>query len=207
MSQKWVCNKCGFETDKKPESKNSTCKNCNKGRFQVWNKCECGKWFHPQRIDQKYCSKECAYKYRETGGKKGKKYPHTQRARIVICPVCGKEFRAIHEYKDRKSVYCSKECWSKRGGKRRKVIRTPEFRKWKSEVFKRDNYTCQECGANTMLEAHHIKEKVNFPELEYDVDNGICLCHDCHRKTDNYGYRAKTKRWEQFTGKKAVKIS
>ena len=50
------------------------------------------------------------------------------------------------------------------------------------------------CGAKTMLEAHHIKEKVNFPELEYDVSNGICLCHDCHRKTDNYGYRAKIKK-------------
>ena len=39
-----------------------------------------------------------------------------------------------------------------------------------------------------------IKEKVNFPELEYDVDNGICLCNDCHRKTDNYGYKAKIKK-------------
>ena len=141
------------------------------------------------------------YKYRETGGKKGKKYPHTQRARIAVCPVCGKEFRAIHEYKDRKSVYCSKECWAKRGKRVKRIVRTPEFRKWKREVFKRDNFTCQMCGAKTTLEAHHIKEKVNFPELEYDVDNGICLCHDCHRKTDNYGYRAKTKRWETLTGK------
>ena len=138
MSQKWICNKCGFETTEKPKHKNETCKNCNKGRFQVWNRCECGEWFHPQRIDQKYCSKECMYKYRETGGKKGKKYPHTQRARIAVCPVCGKEFRAIHEYKGRKSVYCSKECWSKRGRKVRKITRTPEFRKWKSEVFKKE---------------------------------------------------------------------
>lgn len=50
------------------------------------------------------------------------------------------------------------------------------------------------CGSKKMLEAHHIKEKVNFPELEYDVDNGICLCHDCHKKTDNYGYKAKIKK-------------
>ena len=71
MSQKWICNKCGYETTEKPKHKNETCKNCNKGRFQVWNRCECGEWFHPQRIDQKYCPKECMYKYRETGGKKG----------------------------------------------------------------------------------------------------------------------------------------
>ena len=117
MSQKWICNKCGFETNEKPEHKNATCKNCNKGRFQFWNECECGKWFHPQRIDQKYCSKECMYNYRKTGGKKGKKYPHTQRARVVICPVCGKEFRAVKDYKDRKAVYCSKECWNVRATK------------------------------------------------------------------------------------------
>ena len=192
MDIKWICPYCGDEQTK--EKPKTYCLNCHKGRYQEWHQCECGKWFHPDRLSKKYCSQECHYKYMPKGGKKGKHYPHTQRARIAICPVCGKEFRAIHEYKGRKSVYCSKECWSKRGQKVRKITRTPEFRKWKSEVFKRDNFTCQMCGAKTTLEAHHIKEKVNFPELEYDVGNGICLCHDCHRKTDNYGYRAKIKR-------------
>ena len=194
MSQKWICNKCGYETTDKPEHKNEICKNCNKGRFQVWNKCECGKWFHPQRISQIYCSKDCMYKYRETGGKKGKHYPNTQRARISICPVCGEEFRAVKDFKGRNAIYCSKECWCKRGKKKRIIIRTPEFRKWKSEIFKRDNFTCQICGSKKGLEAHHIKEKANFPEFEYDVNNGVCLCHECHIKTDNYGYRAKKKK-------------
>lgn len=205
MDIKWICPYCGDEQTK--EKPKTYCLNCHKGRYQEWHQCECGKWFHPDRLSKKYCSQECHYKYMPKGGKKGKKYPHTQRARIAICPVCGKEFRAIHEYKDRKSVYCSKECWAKRGKRVKRIVRTPEFRKWKSEVFKRDNFTCQMCGAKTTLEAHHIKEKVNFPELEYDVDNGICLCHDCHRKTDNYGYRAKTKRWETLTGEKAVLIN
>ena len=175
MSQKWICNKCGYETTDKPEHKNEICKNCNKGRFQVWNKCECGKWFHPQRISQIYCSKDCMYKYRETGGKKGKHYPNTQRARIAICPVCGKEFRAVKDFKGRNAIYCSKECWCKRGKKKRIIIRTPEFRKWKNEVFKRDNFTCQICGSKKRLEAHHIKEKVNFPEFEYDVNRRQAL--------------------------------
>ena len=35
MSQKWICNKCGYETTEKPKHKNETCKNCNKGRFAV----------------------------------------------------------------------------------------------------------------------------------------------------------------------------
>ena len=72
MEQKWICNKCGFETKEKPKHKNSTCPKCGKGRFQSWNQCECGEWFHPQRLEQRYCSKECGYNYRKTGGKKGK---------------------------------------------------------------------------------------------------------------------------------------
>lgn len=122
MLQKWICKECGFETEEKPEHKNSTCPKCGKARLQGWNQCECGKWFHPQRLDQKYCSQECRYKYMPKGGKKGKHYPHLQRARIAICPVCGKEFRAIHEHKGRKSVYCSKECWSKRGTEEKNAL-------------------------------------------------------------------------------------
>ena len=82
-------------------------------------------------------------------------------------------------------------------------MRTPEFRKWKVEVLKRDNFTCQQCGAKTHLEAHHIKEKLNFPELEYVVSNGLTLCHECHKKTDNYGAKARKK----LTGDKAVRVS
>ena len=52
MKQKWICNKCGFETEEKPKHKNSTCPKCGKGRFQGWNQCECGKWFHPDRLSQ-----------------------------------------------------------------------------------------------------------------------------------------------------------
>ena len=46
--------------------------------------------------------------------RKGEKRPDLQRARIAICPICGKEFRAIKDCKNRKQIYCSKECWSKR---------------------------------------------------------------------------------------------
>ena len=191
MLQKWICNKCGFEINKKPENKNSICEECKKGRFKCWNLCQCGKWFHSQTTSQKYCSKQCGYKYKSFGGKKGKHYPHTQRARIGVCIVCGKEFRALKDYKNRTQKYCSKECWSHRGRKNKKIDRSPEFRLWKSSVLKRDNYTCQNCGAKTNLEAHHIKEVCNYPELKYEIENGVCLCNTCHRKTENYGYKAR----------------
>lgn len=206
IKQKWKCNKCNYETEKKPKI-NSTCQECKKGRYQFWALCKCGQWFHPETIKQKYCSKECGYKFKNNGGKKGKHYPNTQRARIAECIVCHKEFRAVKDYKNVKQKYCSKYCWSHRGKRTKRIQRTPEEKRWKAEVLKRDNYTCQKCGAKKRLEAHHIKEKVNYPELKNEIDNGICLCHDCHRKTDNYGYRAKNKhRWEQMTGETAVKI-
>ena len=249
MLQKWICNKCEFETTVKPECSNSTCPHCGKGRFRCFMLCECGKWFHPDSLSRKYCSKECAYKYMPKGGKKGKHYPHLQRARIAICPVCGKEFRAIHEYKGRLSIYCSKECWSRRatierecptcgkqfkttmsqnkiycsqkcrdlsyrerkgelshfwkGGKTEKMRLlkgSAEYREWRQRVFERDDFTCQVCGKRGVyLEAHHIKEKCNYFDLIFDVDNGVTLCHECHSKTDNYGRKA-----EKFTGKEAV---
>jgi len=79
-----------------------------------------------------------------------------------------------------------------------KLIRkSVECKLWKSAVFRRDNYTCQECKVRgRTLHAHHIKA---FAEImkEYgittfeqalackelwDVENGITYCKDCHGK-------------------------
>jgi hypothetical protein len=54
---------------------------------------------------------------------------------------------------------------------------------WRKEVFKRDNYTCQECGQKGYIEAHHIKRWVDYPNLRYDINNGKTLCKSCHSKT------------------------
>ena len=40
MLQKWICKECGFETEEKPEHKNSICPKCGKARLQGWNQCE-----------------------------------------------------------------------------------------------------------------------------------------------------------------------
>ncbi len=62
-----------------------------------------------------------------------------------------------------------------------------EYRQWRSDVFQRDNWTCQTCRirGNTLV-AHHIKSWAKFPELRYEIFNGITLCENCHKLTDNY---------------------
>lgn len=51
---------------------------------------------------------------------------------------------------------------------------------------------CRMCNLLAIRpEAHHIKAWVHFPELRYDPDNGMTVCRDCHKKTDNYAGKAK----------------
>lgn len=62
---------------------------------------------------------------------------------------------------------------------------------WRTRVLRRDKYLCQECkryGKRTeACHAHHIKERALFPELQYDVSNGISLCGACHNKIEPRG--------------------
>jgi len=78
----------------------------------------------------------------------------------------------------------------------RKSLRTCfEYRQWRSDVFTRDDFTCQECGQRGgSLHAHHIKsfssilqyyeittkeEALECEEL-WNINNGITLCKECH---------------------------
>ena len=61
---------------------------------------------------------------------------------------------------------------------------TKEYNHWRRDVYKRDNHTCQACGANgCQVHAHHIKPAIEYIEERYNVDNGITLCAKCHKET------------------------
>lgn len=63
----------------------------------------------------------------------------------------------------------------------KKIRCSLKYIKWRNEVFKRDNYTCQCCfktGKN--LQAHHIENFHSHEYLRFDIDNGITLCENCH---------------------------
>lgn len=61
------------------------------------------------------------------------------------------------------------------------IRNTKDYRIWRKNVFIRDNFTCQHCGrTNIKLHAHHIKQFSQFPELRFNINNGISLCKNCH---------------------------
>lgn len=58
----------------------------------------------------------------------------------------------------------------------------PLYLEWRYKIYTRDGFKCKMsnkdcCGR---LEAHHILRWSDHPELRYDVNNGITLCHFHH---------------------------
>jgi hypothetical protein len=56
-----------------------------------------------------------------------------------------------------------------------------KYKQWRTSVYERDDYTCQLCGerGNT-LNGHHIYKVSDYPDLIFEINNGITLCYDCH---------------------------
>ena len=76
------------------------------------------------------------------------------------------------------------------------AIRTSfQYKLWREAVFKRDNWTCVQCGTGGMrqnpIQADHIKQFAYFPELRFEVSNGRTLCRGCHMKTDTWGNKSR----------------
>ena len=155
----------------------------------------CGKDFHPLRASLTagngyYCSIGCASRAR-TQGEDNFNYAGGNVKRI--CEVCGCEFFIPKAWCNSNTKHAGKYCsWDCMGVARRdkknyfwkdggwkKVGRVGQT-KWARAILKRDNGTCQFCGAIKNLDTHHIDSYLNYPEKRLDIDNGITLCRSCH---------------------------
>ena len=106
--------------------------------------------------------KEWRFKNKEKLSQHAKLY-YKHKKKELLKKQC--EYRKTHIFKD-------KQGWRF----------TPKYNDWKEQVYKRDNYTCQQCGkSHCLVHAHHIKSGTKYPKLRYKINNGIALCEQCHR--------------------------
>lgn len=63
------------------------------------------------------------------------------------------------------------------------------YGEWRNSIYLRDNFTCIVCnkylkdGNTKNMQAHHLLAKETWPELKYDIMNGITLCYFCHKNS------------------------
>lgn len=190
----WSKGKC-----KKTEIKN--CKYCG-NEFEV-----------PLYREKKYCSKKCVGK--DFGFQKG-----------VKSWITGKKKEELREYykngwkgtfkkgqiaptkgikysEDRIKLMSGKNSARWEGGKstyNKRVRNSQKFKDWRIKNFERDNYTCQKCmEKGGELRAHHFNSFTDYPELRFDIDNGVTLCLDCHIKIHKkYGQKITINEYIKF---------
>ena len=70
---------------------------------------------------------------------------------------------------------------------RRDLRNDPIYKQWSKCVKSRDFWKCKisnkDCSGKVV--AHHILPWAKFPELRYEINNGITLCHTHHPKKRN----------------------
>ena len=70
--------------------------------------------------------------------------------------------------------------------------------------FKRDSYKCEKCGkGGGRLNAHHVQNWKNYPDLRFEISNLCTLCVTHHKEFHSkYGTKFNTKeQMEEYLGK------
>ena len=126
-------------------------------------------------------------------GKQFGKSPHNT-CKVLSCLHCGANFE-VKAYR-LTAKFCSMKC-SVAGQDNglstahEKARHSLAYKQWRTAIFERDNYTCQECKTHGgYLNADHIKPFAFYPELRFELTNGRTLCEECHRQTDTFGFKA-----------------
>lgn len=111
--------------------------------------------------------------------------------------------KGLNRNTDNRVIYGKKHSKWKGGAKTEslKIRQSFEYTLWRKAVFERDSFTCQKYGTvGFKLEAHHINNFADFPELRLAIDNGITLSKKAHNEFHKkYGKHNNTsKQLEEF---------
>lgn len=161
QDMKKTCLQCGIDIFKKPNASRAS-------------------WF--SRV--KYCSFQC-----RADAQRGRPMTEETRRKMSVAHIgnksnLGRKLTEEHKLKVRLSLRGEKH-WNWQGGKtkenhiRRNRI---EYTEWRKAVFERDGYKCKIANSDCVHEvhAHHILRFSEYPEIRYDLNNGITLCKNHH---------------------------
>jgi 5-methylcytosine-specific restriction endonuclease McrA len=193
--------------------------NIPKGK-DCWNwkggkaKCiDCGKL--TTGIDCKRC-KDCFREWQRINPPKGNHQPFTEMHHLKLSQSHMRHFVSIETREKHRKNWLGSKHPNWKGGVtsfHHSLRNNIEFKQWRDEIFRRDNYTCQSCKIRGgKLHSHHIKpisiimneflkEYSQFSPIEdketlvrlavtykpfWEVDNGITYCKECHKKINHY---------------------
>jgi endogenous inhibitor of DNA gyrase (YacG/DUF329 family) len=168
----------------------------------------CGASKDACRKSAKYCSSKCQLTFEYEQGtrdgaattakahaaimeqgfpeRRGKKIPHLHNPTVYAKVSVTKTGRPVPKLQG-----ANNPRW--RGGKNQTLWKSVEYQTWRKSVMRRDNFTCVLCGDNKggNLEADHIKPRMLYPELTFDLSNGRTLCKTCHKATPTHGQKVR----------------
>ncbi|MFW6174061.1 MAG: HNH endonuclease [Elusimicrobiota bacterium] len=195
--QKFCSQKCHYNFGREVKE----CPNCHK-KFKT----------KKAYIQVKFCSSECRAEYKRQHPEEYNLFREGHKG-YNSKPWLGKKLSKKHKDNISQSLKKSekfklsmkkvgeqqsgKNHWNWKGGISRKNHRreTAEYKEWRSKVYARDYWTCQKCGKKLNLVAHHINPFRDYPELRFDVSNGLTLCRLCHKKVhEEIGKQTRWKR-------------
>lgn len=118
-------------------------------------------------------------------------YTRKIRSKLMIGNQINKGRKLTQEHKDKiGDTHRGEKSYMWKGGISRGYktgYYSKEYKQWRMDVFKRDNFTCINCSqVGGYLTAHHIKSFAHYPKLRFELTNGVTLCEKCHKLTDNY---------------------
>jgi len=197
----------------------------NPGWNQVECRCEqCGEIFTREPsflVGHKhiFCKPECSHAW-ASEHLVGKNNHRWRGGEIEYkCDQCGEAvMRQPSAAARSKHIFCKPECssawqsenlagehhhgWKGGATKERGVWFQNGGRQWKRLCRKRDNYICQLCGKvfdkrSKGLHVHHKAGFAVYVELRSVLENGICLCRQCHDWIHSNEGELVRYRWEQ----------
>lgn len=192
------------ETKKKIKEHNAKYWSGKKLTFTVWNKGKNGYKVSPRSEEGKNNMKKAWVKMKENGAKPPThNTPHSAESKKLMSESHLGKMRgklSPHWKGGLTSLFDS-------------IRKSFKYRQWISDVFSRDDFTCQKCfNRGGKLNAHHKKalsiiirennikifEEAEICEELWNINNGITLCLDCHKKTDSYGFNFKKNNTQKY---------